>query len=479
MFSVLRSTSVRLALAYTALFVLSSLLLVGLLWWRTAEYLARRTDAEIKNDGIEIADQLRHFGLIGAQEAIDARIAEEPEGRAIYLLVDSSRKPLAGNLPAWPAMVAEQPGWYRGEIVRDAVPHTFRLRRVALPDGFMLLLGRDVEDRAELREVIVEALGWAGASALVLAIAGAILLRRAVLRRVEMINEAATAIVRGDLARRVPTRDGADAFDQLGRTINAMLQQIQQLVEGVRNTANAVAHDLRTPLAELRARLEELARARPPAEATAEEIAKAVGDIDRVISVFNALLRLAEIDSGVRRAGFRRVELGALATEVAELYGLLAEEKGIAFELVAPAGAAVVGDPYLLAQAVGNLVDNAVKYAPPGGRVALRIAHTADRQIEIAVADDGPGIPDEEKPYAMQRFYRCRASEAKAGIGLGLSLVDAVARLHEGSLTLADNAPGLLAALRLPAPPPLAPSARAAAAAPFPARPSLEIARPP
>lgn len=447
----LRSTSVRLALGYAALFAASSLLLVGSLWSHTAGYLDQQIDGEIAADCRQISDQLRNFGLPGAIESINERIAEAPNGRAIYLLADRQLKPLAGNLPAWPAEAMPKPGSDEVELARDGRLRATRLSWVALPDGLNLLVGRDVEDRAELRALIVDGLCWAAGTAFLLAIAGGILVSRAVLSRVGVINDTASAIVRGDLSQRVPARDTTDAFDRLAQTINAMLQQIQQLVEGVRNTSNAIAHDLRTPLAELRARLEELLLTRPEREASFEEIHKAVADIDRVIAVFNALLRLAEIDSGVRRSGFRRVELADLATEAAELYAPLAEEKDAVFAIDVQRGLAVNGDPYLLAEAVGNLVDNAVKYAPNRGKVSLRIAPCDDGQIEIAVADNGPGIPDGEKTRVTDRFYRGRSSEGTNGIGLGLSVVEAVARLHQGSLALTDNDPGLVASLRVPA----------------------------
>jgi signal transduction histidine kinase len=195
----------------------------------------------------------------------------------------------------------------------------------------------------------------------------------------------------------------------------------------------------------------------PKSEVTFEEIHKAVADIDRVIAIFNALLRLAEIDSGVRRSGFRRVGLAELATEVAELlYAPLTEEKGAAFTVAAQPGLAVNGDPYLLAQAVGNLVDNAVKYVPRGGQVSLEIAPQDDGRIDIVVADNGPGIPNGEKTQVTQRFYYGSSSAGTSGIGLGLSVVEAVARLHDGRLTLSDNHPGLAAFLTLPAAPELA-----------------------
>jgi len=186
---------------------------------------------------------------------------------------------------------------------------------------------------------------------------------------------------------------------------------------------------------------------------TFEEIQRAVADIDRVIAIFNALLRLAEIDSGVRRSGFRRIELGALMTEVAELYAPLTEDKQAAFVVDAPEGLAVNGDPHLIAQAVGNLVDNAVKYIPSRGTISLRAARAADGAIRIVVADNGPGIPEGEEARATQRFYRCATEETRAGIGLGLSVVEAVARLHDGSLSLASNHPGLRAEIRLPSAP--------------------------
>ena len=370
----LRSTSVRLALGYAALFAASSLLLVGSLWWHTAGYLDQQVDGVIAADAREIADQFRDFGLPGAIEAINERIAEAPDGRTIYLLTDRQLKRLAGNLPAWPMAVAPQPGSYEVEILRNGQLRATRLRSVALPDGLHLLVGRDIEDRAELRGLIVDGLCWAAGTAFLLAIAGGVLMRRAVLSRVGIINDTASAIVRGDLSQRVSARDMTDAFNRLAETINAMLQQIQQLVDGVGNTSNAIAHDMRTPLTELRARLEEILRTRPPREVAFEEIHKTVADIDYGIAVFNALLRLAEIDSGVRRSGFRRVELADLATEVAELYAPLTEEKDAVFAVAAQPGLVVNGDPHLLAQAVGNLVDNAVKYAPCRGKVSLQIA---------------------------------------------------------------------------------------------------------
>ena len=445
-----RSTAVRLAFGYAVLFIVSSLLLTGFLWWRTALYLDREIDAVIIADGQAIADRLRDFGLPGAIETINERVGHASDEHAIYLLVDPTLSPVAGNMQAWPLEVRARPGWYDIELERDGKLHVTRALVGVLPGGFRLLVGRDVQDRTEIRSLIVDSLLWASAVALVLAIFGGLLTRRAVLGRVESINRTASAIVLGDFSRRVPTRGSSDEFDQLAQTINAMLEQIERLIEGVRHASNVVAHDLRTPLAELRARLEALIRTRPPVEAAYEEIQNAVADIDRIVDIFNALLRLAEIDSGVRRAGFREVDLTELIAELADLYEPLAEDKGIALAIEAPRGFRIHGDPNLLAQAIGNLVDNAIKYAPRHGTVSLRIGAGVDDRVEVVVADNGPGIADNEKPRVTQRFYRGDRGIDTEGIGLGLSVVEAVARLHGGVLFLNDNNPGTVATFALP-----------------------------
>lgn len=449
---VLRSTAMRLALVFAGLFMVATLLLGGLLWWNTAGYLDRETDAVIAADTRAIGDRLRDFGLAGAVQTMSERIAADSDGRAIYLLTDPRLRPLGGNVDAWPLKVGAGAGWYEIELVHRDRLHVSRLLHVVLPGNFQLLVGRDVQDRVEIRNLFLRGLAWAGVAALAFAFFGAWLIRRAVEHRIEGINRTATAIVQGDLARRVPLRDADDEFDQLVATINRMLDQMQHLIEGVRNVSNAIAHDLRTPLAETRARLETLLRQPAGTEASLDGIAAAIADIDRLIGVFNALLRLAELDSGLRRAGFARVDLSALVEDAAELYGPAAEAKGITLTCETEAGLGVDGDRYLLAQAVGNLLDNAVKYTPAGGSIRLSADRQSDGHLTLAVADSGPGIPDAERGRVTERFYRGDTSRHAEGVGLGLSLVEAVARLHGGSLRLDGNNPGLKAVLALPGP---------------------------
>jgi signal transduction histidine kinase len=252
-------------------------------------------------------------------------------------------------------------------------------------------------------------------------------------------------IVQGNLSHRLPSKISHDELDTLSHTINGLLDQIEQLVHGVRDVSNSIAHDLRTPLAELRSRLEELSLTRPQAEETFAEVDAAVADVDRVIRIFDALLRLAQIDSGLRRSGFVPVDAAALARQAVDFYLPAAELKGIRLAFRGEGPLAISGDPVLLAQAIGNLIDNALKYVGEDGSVTVEVESLTDGTAYIAVADDGPGIPDEEKPKVPGRFYRGDASRGTPGVGLGLSLVASVAKVHGGSLELTDNDPGLRA----------------------------------
>ncbi len=235
----LRSGSVRIALSYALVFIVSTLLLVGYLWYQTTNYLERETDAVIVADTRAIGDRLRDFGLPGALDAINDRLKRAADEHAIYLLTDPLMTPVGGNLSAWPAQVGRDPGWYEIKIVQDGKLRATRVLNVDLPADFHLLVGRDIQDRAAIRDVILNGLAWAAFAALVLAVAGGIMVRRAVFKRVETINRTAAAIVQGDLARRVPTTHSADEFDQLSGTINEMLDQIQLLIEGTRGASDA------------------------------------------------------------------------------------------------------------------------------------------------------------------------------------------------------------------------------------------------
>ena len=376
---VLSSLSFRLAIGYALLFGISSMLLLASIWWRNVGYLDREINAVILADTRAIADQFDAFGVAGAAQAVNDRVAKAPDIKAIYLLTDPFLNPVAGNLTAWPLQADQGVGWHEMKLVRDGKLRATRILRATLPGGFRLLVGRDIEEREEREERVFNGLIWDGVLVLVLGALGGYTLRRILLTRIDSITATTAAIVRGDLSRRVPMRGTDDEFDHLTDTINKMLDQIQTLIEGVRNVSNAIAHDLRTPLAEARARLEELLRHPRTEDGTQQTVEATISDIDRLIGMFDALLRLAEIDSGVRRSGFTRIDVGDIIEDVVELYGPTAETRGIALIDESGPGTSATGDPYLLAQAVGNLVDNALKYTPEDGTVTVSRAPARQR----------------------------------------------------------------------------------------------------
>ena len=380
---------------------------------------------------------------------IDQRVGSELVGEKILLLTDASFKRLDGNLPAWPEGVSSAVGTYRITLQRSGGTARAVLVHTALPGGYHLLVGRDVHRYDELKTSFFYGLIGAAAVVLLVGVLGGLLIRRALLVKVGNLRQTAQAIVEGDLSHRLETQGGADELDMLAQTVNRMLDQIEHLIHGVRNVSNAIAHDLRTPLTELRFRLEAVSVGKPSAEIAFAEIESAVADVDRVIQIFNALLRLAEIDTGARRSGFVRVDMASVTADIAEFYQPVAELKGIALSYSVKGDLALAGDPVLLAQAIGNLIDNALKYAQENGSIRVEASRAGATVVEVTVADDGPGIPDDEKPNVSKRFYRGDASRGTPGVGLGLSLVSAVADLHGGALIFTDNKPGLRATLRL------------------------------
>ncbi len=452
---VLRSAGFRFAALYGALIGVSAAALAIFLWWETAGALDRQTETTI---GLDVAD-LNAKWLIGGlqllEDTIDDRVTQNADNDSVYLLVDPELNRLAGNLLRWPTEIDRRPGWYELQVERAGVPVVTRVVALALPGGYRILVGRDIGVRVKLRGLLTHALVWGVGVVLLLASLGALLVRKLFRRMIANVSLTAAAVSRGDLSRRVQLSGRGDEFDQLSESINDMLDRIARLMEGVRQVSNAIAHDLRTPIARARARLEEASEhAAGPAELRTA-IEQATADLDGIVSVFQALLRIAEIEAGSRRAAFAAIDLTPLLADMAELYEASAEEKGLRLSAETPASLPAHGDATLIQQAVANLLDNALKFSPPGGSVTLSGTRVADG-IEIAVTDHGPGIPEADRSRATERFYRGERARSTPGSGLGLSLVQAVAQLHGGALTLSDARPGLRAVLTLSSNPPAA-----------------------
>jgi signal transduction histidine kinase len=447
--SVIRSTAVSLALGYSALGFIALVLFAAPLWYAWQGTIREGRAEVLLADGQRLTDIYRRDGVDALKSYVDARVGMQIAGERILLLTDAARRPMAGNLAAWPSTLPVTPGDYSIKLdagsggIQSAHVHVVRV------GSYNLLVGRDNRLFAPLERRFWNGLAGSVAVLLIAGLLVGLITRRALMSRVHSIRQTVSAIIHGDLKHRLPTHLTDDELNTLSRTINGMLEQIEHLVHGVQNVSNAIAHDLRTPLAELRSRLEELALIRPPADETFAEIDGAVADVDRVMRIFDALLRLAEIDAGLRRSGFVTLDAADLAANAVEFYAPAAELKNIALRFRADGTAPVSGDPVLLAQALSNLIDNSLKFAPVNGVIEVDVTRHSDGRVQIAVSDDGPGINDAEKLKVVERFYRGDSSRGTPGVGLGLSLVQSVAKLHGTPLELADRRPGLRAVLTL------------------------------
>lgn len=429
---------------HMAAFGLSVLVLLGFIYTSTAGFMERQTDETINAEIQGLAEQYSQLGLTGLIRVIKSRVAKDKAGSSVYLLTDWKFNPLAGNLGEWPKFKDTGSGWFDAtlEDTENFEPRRVRMRYFLLPGNFHLIVGRDVSERVKVERLIMDALIWGLGLTVVLGSLGGLLTSRWMLKRIDVINKASREIMRGDLTRRIPTRGTADEFDRLAENLNAMLDQISQLMDGVKQVSNNIAHDLRGPLNRIRSGLEmSLSRAGSPEEYRAV-LTQTITEIDNLLMTFNALLTIAQAESGTRRQDFTDVDLTSLAADVAELYEPLAEEKGLSFTVDLAPGVTVPGNRHLLSQALANLLDNAVKYTPEGGAITVTLVVAAEGP-QLTVADTGPGVPAQYRDLVLERFARLESSRNTPGSGLGLSLVAAAAGLHQAALRLEDNNPGL------------------------------------
>jgi signal transduction histidine kinase len=447
----LETSTFRLALIYLALFGVSALALLGYLYFATARVMERQTEETIEAEIGGLAEQYRSEGFPGLLQVIVRRSSAQPNRASIYLLANASGQPVAGNLSRWPGVEAGSDGWINFTIEVSPDGATVEQRRaqaqvLTVADQFRLLVGRDVEDRLQIQALIKQALGWGLALTLLLGLAGGFLMSRGMLGRVDAINRTTRRIMAGDLSQRIALKGSRDEFDQLAANLNDMLDQIERLLAGMRQVTDNIAHDLRTPLNRLRSRIE-VALLQESGRAESHALLEAtLADAETMIGTFNALLDIARAEAGSERSGFELIDLEALGRDLADLYRPLAEDNELTFEFRCTPRLQIRANHHLLAQALSNLLDNAVKYTPAGGRVRLAIER-GKRGPVITVADSGPGVPEVDRERVLQRFVRLDATRSTPGNGLGLSLVEAVAKLHGAILTLADNRPGLRVSL--------------------------------
>ena len=452
-FRLIRTQAFRIVLVYVLLFAVSVSALLFFTYWNTRRTLDAQTDQIIEAEITGLSEQYQRLGLRGLGESVMSRSLRARD--ELYLLTDSEHRPMAGNLDIWPAITVNPGNFvefdYERRINGVAETRRARGRLFTLAGNFYLLVAQDVHDRDLTQRLYTTTLPWTVGLILLFGLLGGALMSRNMLRRLDAINRASGEIMAGNLTRRVPVTSAQDEFDVLAENLNRMLDRIERLLKGLREVTDSVAHDLRTPLNRLRQRLEQSLARLAAAGSDTSEIERAIADTDQLIGTFNALLLIAETDAGAARGAMSPLDLVSVASDVSELYEPLAEEKKVSLTLSTASVPMIEGNRSLVAQALANLVDNAIKYTPPGGKVAISIAQSF-AGVDLCVADSGPGIPAEDRSRVVERFVRLEASRNSPGTGLGLSLVAAVAHFHNAQLLLEDNAPGLKAILRFPRP---------------------------
>ncbi|MFY9971434.1 MAG: HAMP domain-containing sensor histidine kinase [Roseiarcus sp.] len=451
-----RATAFRLALAILALSAIGAGLVLAVIAWQVISVVNGEIEQTIDAEAKGLIDTYMEGGLRQLGAVIEMR-ARQP-GASLYLLTDFGGDPLAGNVQQIPLGVLDRPGFLpigystnvKGDRSRQALVGIY-----LLSGGLRLLIGHDLGDRARIEKVMVRALAISLVFFAALAALGALFVARRVLRRIDAINISAHRIMAGDLTQRLPVSGSGDELDRLAEGLNEMLARIGELMQGLREVSDNIAHDLRTPLTRLRNHAEAALAFGGDAAAYRTALEKTIEESDALIKIFNALLLIAraEAGGGVEAQSF---DVGEAVRSVAELYEPIAEEEGVDLKVETKGALTVLGNRELVAQTIANLVDNALKYGAPeaGAEVKPEVVISARRvgaSVEFAIADRGPGIDLADRARVLERFVRLEGSRSRPGSGLGLSLAAAVARMHGGTVELEDNHPGLRVCVALPA----------------------------
>ena len=454
----LRTTAFQLTLVYLVIFIVFAASLLGYFALNTRRLITEQITTTVDTEISGLREQYNQGGIRRLVIVVDLR-SRRP-GSSLYLVTTATGEGLAGNVGSLEPGVLDHPGWLETSYRRLEAPegndHRALVQVVQLPGGFRLLVGRDLEERERLFGIIANAGQWSLALVIVLGLAGGFFVSRRVLNRIDAMTETAQTIMAGDLAGRLPVAGTGDELDRLAEHLNAMLERIEALMRGLKEVSDNIAHDLKTPLTRLRNRCEQALRGSAGIDDYRAALESTIAESDDLIRTFDALLMIARAESGQARDNMTEFDAAEIARDVGELYEPLADEKGIALTVDAPAAAPVRGNRELVSQALANLIDNAIKYAGPNGKVngapaeiVVKAGNDGER-IALSVADRGPGIAEADRGRVVERFVRLEQSRSEPGSGLGLSLAAAVARLHGGELKLEDNHPGLRSTIALP-----------------------------
>jgi signal transduction histidine kinase len=444
--SAFRTATFRLVALYVAIFAVSVAVLGIILFWVVGIALEHQLNRDVEREMARLHASFRSAGLDGVMRTMRERDKWRQAKRLTYLVLDAGNNRVAGTMSAVPA----GPGWsdLKFEEPSGEVAH-LRVLAARLDGGGLLAVGKSTEPLDDIGTAILESFAAAFGAVLVVGIIGGLALSMLFLSRVETITRTAESIIAGDLSQRIPTRGTNDDFDRLALTLNRMLDRIADLIDSLKQVSSDVAHDLRTPLARLRQELEAAQRHSGSPEQHEAALESAIANVDEILATFSALLRIAQIGAGTRRAGFRELDLSSIFTTAVEAFGPAAEDAGKTMcEQIAP-NIRINGDRELLIQLLANLVENAIRHTPAGTRIEVSLGREGDRIVGF-VADNGPGVPAGESERIFRRFYRLERSRSSTGSGLGLSMAAAISELHGIKLEVRDNGPGLRMMLNFP-----------------------------
>jgi signal transduction histidine kinase len=438
-----RTSSFQLTLRYAVLFGTSVLLLGAAVYLQILHFATEQQDELLEREIKTIQREVTGRSRSEIVESIGAHARHPPAPSLRYGLLNSAVDRLAGNLP--PVKPRQGAFWFRGP--RADKPNKIdkiRGRRRALREDLVLVVAQDrhaQEGLEELRELIARDFGYAAGATLLLALVGGMLMSAGVLRRVDAMSRSASEIVDRDLSQRLPVQGRDDEFDRLAQSVNVMLERIESQVHAMRQVSADIAHDLRTPLTRLRNRIEAAVQVDDP-QHIREALERSLGDMDGVLATFSALLRIAQIEAADRSTARMEFDLTNLLLTLVEVYQPTADSKGQTLHARIELDLRATGDRDLIAQLFANLLQNAVQHSLAGARIEVRARRAAD-EVEVIVADNGPGIPQAEHEKVFRRLYRLERSRTTPGSGLGLALVAAIAAMHNATIALSDNAPGL------------------------------------
>jgi signal transduction histidine kinase len=450
MWKLFRTTAFKLTIAYLAVFFLFALATFGYVGWSARRVLDDQFISTIDAEITGLAEQYRSGGLRRLVNIVERR--SRMPGASLYLVTTPAGERVAGNIGALPPGVLDRPAQFETAYGRtddtDATPNRAIVRVYLLPSDFRLMVGRDVEERLRLREAIQNAFGSFLILIVVLGVASIWFITRRVLKRLDEMTETTRLIMAGDLGGRLRVAGTGDELDRLAQNFNAMLDRIEELMTGLREVSDNIAHDLKTPLTRLRNKADEALRNAETPEALKAALESNIEESDNLIRIFNALLMIARLEAGNAREALADFDASEAVRDMAELYEALAEEAGVPLDIAIEGPLPVHGSRELLGQAVANLLDNALKY---GADQPVSVSAKAENgEARITIADRGPGIVEADRNRALERFVRLETARSRPGFGLGLSLAAAVARLHGGGLHLEDNGPGLRAVVSVP-----------------------------